>query len=227
MNGMPPKVKICGIASLEDARAVNRHSPDYVGCVVDFPRSPRSVSREAAAAIFAAVAAAPVAVVVNLADGTCRSLTSATACRVVQLSGDESPTWVARRREGLAGEVWKTIHLSAAVPEDELARAVERVGVYREAGVDRFVLDRAKGAGKERQYGGTGETPDWLACARLGETTGASIVLAGGLNPNNVAAAIEAVNPFAVDVSSGVETSPGVKDLRAVAQFVEAVRRAT
>ena len=221
---MPIHVKICGITNLEDALLVSEVGADYVGCVVDFPRSPRSVSAEEAGVIYDAAGATPVAVVVNPGAEQLELIEATARCEVIQLSGDESVEWVAENRGLLDSEVWKTLHLPGQVGDDELAEAVARVEAYLDAGVDRILIDRAKGTGSQKQYGGTGECPDWEACARLIEATGASVVLAGGLNPDNVSAAIETVRPAVVDVSSGVEASPGKKDADGVRRFVEAAR---
>jgi phosphoribosylanthranilate isomerase len=221
---MSVKVKICGITNLEDALVVRDAGADYVGCVIDCPRSPRSVSAKEAQVLFDAAAARPVAVVVNSTAGDLEQIKSTSRCEVLQLSGDETPAWIEEHRELFDSEVWKTLHLSAQAGDRELAEAVAQAEAYRSAGVDRLLLDRAKGVGAGKQYGGTGESPDWGACARLRQATGASVVLAGGLNPETVAEAIQVVGPYAVDVSSGVEASPGRKNAAAVKRFIAAAR---
>lgn len=224
-NATPVSVKICGVTNVDDALLVREADADYVGCVIDVPRSPRSVSADDAQVIFEAAGVTPVAVVVDPAPDALEEIEAGARCEVIQLSGEESVEWVAEHRDWLDSEVWKTLHLSAEVGEDELARVLSLVERYLDAGVDRLVLDRSKGRGEQRQYGGTGESPDWGACARLIGETGASVVLAGGLTPETVGGAIQTVKPYAVDVSSGVEASPGKKDPGAVRRFVEAARR--
>ncbi|PIU87663.1 MAG: N-(5'-phosphoribosyl)anthranilate isomerase [Armatimonadetes bacterium CG_4_10_14_0_8_um_filter_66_14] len=228
-NGAPEaplsvKVKICGITNLEDALVVRDAGADYVGCVIDCPRSPRSVSARQARVLFDVGAAVPVAVVVSPPAGDLERIESTSRCAVVQLSGDETPGWIQEHRRLLGSEVWKTVHLSGQVGAQEFAEAVAQVEAYLSAGVNRVLLDRSKGAGGSKQYGGTGESPDWEACARLRQATGASVVLAGGLGPETVAEAVRLVRPYAVDVSSGVEASPGRKNAAAVERFIAAAR---
>jgi phosphoribosylanthranilate isomerase len=133
---------------------------------------------------------------------------------VVQLHGAESPEIAAALREG-GWTVWKAIRLRE--PE-ELARAVDEYG----AAVDGLLLEGWSPVAP----GGTGTSFDWeaLAARREEMPDSISLILAGGLNPGNVARAASLLRPAVVDVSTGVEHSPGLKDPAAVAAFVAAAR---
>jgi phosphoribosylanthranilate isomerase len=128
---------------------------------------------------------------------------------LVQLSGDEQPAFVAK----VTKPVIKTLHVG---PETTVEEIVERAAAYRCAG---FHLDKAKAG----MRGGTGEAFDWALAAEVARHF--PFLLAGGLTPENVAGAIEQVNPWGVDVSSGVETD-GVKDPERVRAFLRAAKRA-
>lgn len=220
------KVKICGLTNENDAAVVRAAGAEYAGCVLGVPTSPRNVSPEQARRVFAVAGAVGVAVVVNPAAAQLTDVCRTSGCRILQLSGEEPPEWIAENRDALPAEVWKTVHLSGRVEEPEFRRAVGRVRAYLEAGVTRILVDRAGEGGSRRAYGGTGQRPDWNACARLQEATGAPLVLAGGLRPETVPAAIARVHPDVVDVSSGVEAAPGRKDAAAVRAFILAARSA-
>ena len=134
---------------------------------------------------------------------------------VVQLHGDPSPGVVERLRPFFGGEVWAVIRIAGTTLPDN-ATALLNVA-------DAIVLD-AKVAG---QLGGTGTPFDWDSIAKTldRQRVRARIVLAGGLNPENVARAVSIVAPDIVDVSSGVESAPGIKDHARMRAFSDAVRR--
>ena len=130
---------------------------------------------------------------------------------LAQLHGDETPAYC----ESLERPVLRSIRLR---DRSSLLALAEYRG---RAGVRGFILD----AFSESMYGGTGETTDWTLAAEAAKA--APIVLAGGLNPNNVQEAIQKVKPYGVDVSSGVESSPGKKDPAKVQAFVHAAKLVT
>jgi phosphoribosylanthranilate isomerase len=200
-------VKICGLRDAEAARAALDVGADYVGFV--FAPSRRRVSVEEARAIIRTlpVGAPTVGVFVNEPAERVNEVVAACGLACAQLSGDEPPEVVAAVR----GPVLKALRVRGPETAAELER-------YR-GGVSLFVLDAfAPGA-----YGGTGQTCDWSAAAESAARH--PCLLAGGLTPENVGAAIAAVRPRGVDVSGGVEVG-GRKDARRIAAFVEAVRRA-
>jgi len=129
---------------------------------------------------------------------------------LAQLAGDETPQDLA----AMDGKAFK------AVRPRSLPEAEEKSRVFGRPTVPALLVDaHIKGA-----YGGTGETGDWALARQLAAQ--ASILLAGGLNPENVAAAVRAVDPWGVDVASGVESSPGVKDPVKILAFIAAARSA-
>jgi phosphoribosylanthranilate isomerase len=195
------KVKICGITSLDDALLAAEAGADALGFVF-FEKSPRNVEPERAARIIAALP--PFVQVVGLFVNAELQYVNETADRcgldIVQLHGEESPDYcrAVRRR------VMKALRVQGM---ESLAPMAE----YQVAG---FVLD----AYSPNAYGGTGATFDW-ECAIAAKEKG-TVILAGGLGPDNVAAAVAKVAPYGVDVSSGVEHSPGQKDPEKVRQFI-------
>ena len=198
-------LKICGMTRLEDALHAAANGATAIGFVF-WPKSPRYIPPDAAAAIVRELPAhvAPVGVFVNESADVLAATVARVALRLVQLHGDE-------RAEDMT---------MLPVP---LVRSLTLAGT---AGLDAwppgttFLLDAAD---PERR-GGTGVQVDWVRAAQLAAVR--PIVLAGGLTPENVAAAIAAVRPAGVDVSSGVEVAPGIKDPMKVAAFLTRARTA-
>ncbi len=137
-----------------------------------------------------------------------------TGLDVVQLHGASHSRTVSELRRNFGGEVWRVLRVSGASREPDLRAAAE--------GVDAVVVD----AFAEDGLGGTGVPIDWVSLASTLERSGRPprLVLAGGLRPDNVKRAIELVAPDVVDVSSGVESAPGVKDGTLMRAFAEAAR---
>ena len=200
------KIKVCGVRSPEDAVACAELGVDTLGLNF-WPGTARCVDIETAKRIGAAVAGRVelVAVFVDADDEAIRAVRDATGIEWVQLHGSEPPARVA----ALSPRAYKAIRVGTASVR-ELSR--------RYPG-ERILLDAAVPG---VMPGGTGHVFDWALAAEIAEER--PLVLAGGLRPANVGDAIRAVRPFQVDVASGVEKAPGVKDLDAVRAFVEAVR---
>lgn len=201
------KIKICGITRVEDALEAASLGADAVGFVFH-PPSPRYIEPEAAAEIVEKLPAliTVVGVFVDLPREKVREIAARAGLQVIQLSGSESPEYCLS-----LGLKWiKAIRLKE--PEDW--------SLFASYGKDRdFLLDsRVEGS-----HGGTGRTFNWEWAAGAGKY--GRIILAGGLTAENVAQAVRLVNPVGVDVSSGVEKAPGIKDHRKMAAFVQAVRR--
>ncbi len=198
------QVKICGLTDENQALSCVRLGADAIGLVF-FPRSPRHVSDDKARAICGELppGVCTVGVFVNESFETIMKRVEFCGLRGVQLHGDEPPQLVARLRgENLV--VLKALFVSGR-PSLALADRYPATACLVEA------------AGGPLP-GGNARTWDWTAA---GQVAGAMpTVLAGGLNPENVREAIEAANPDAVDVSSGVESSPGTKDIGKVELFV-------
>jgi phosphoribosylanthranilate isomerase len=199
---MSVRVKICGITSPEQAVMAQRAGADALGLVI-YGESSRYVDIQRAAEIRAVIGSQTIAVVllVNADEATVRQVIAEVKPDLLQFHGDESPAFcqqfdfpfirAIRMREGLDIDA--------------------EVAAYKaEAG---FLFD----AWSEDQYGGTGHQFDW---SRLPSSTDYPLILAGGLTPENVASAVSLVSPDMVDVSGGVESSPGVKDAAKVAAFI-------
>jgi phosphoribosylanthranilate isomerase len=213
---MKVEAKICGLGWPEDARRAAQAGADYLGVV--FAPSPRRRVSEEARRIWEGTAARRVGVFVDPDREEAVELAVELAMAVVQLHGSEAPGFCQRIREAGDWAVWKALRVREGV---DPTAAVEK---YAEA-VDGILLE----GWSARGLGGVGARFDWSRVGRLREDwpPGVRLILAGGLNAGNVEGAIESVAPDVVDVSSGVELSPGVKDPAAVSAFLEAVKRAS
>jgi phosphoribosylanthranilate isomerase len=203
-------VKICGLTSVEDARAAVEAGADAVGFVF-WPQSPRAVDVALARAIGDTLppSVVRVGVFVDASAEAMARVADEARLDLLQLHGDETPDAVG----SLCRPAWKALR----VGPDFTARDARRWS-GRVAGL---LLDTRTGAGP----GGTGESFDWSLAAKARESAG-FLMLAGGLTPENVERAITVAAPDGVDVSSGVERAPGRKDAEKVRAFVAAVRRA-
>lgn len=204
-------VKICGLRSVEHALVAATAGADLLGLV--FAPSRRRVSAEEASLIAAAVRRLPtgrprlVGLFVNEHPATIMAVAETVGLDLVQLSGDEPP----EDADAIALPLLKAVRLHGS----------EREAAWvRRAGNDVTLLVDAHVPGA---YGGTGVAADWQRAAALARTT--PLILAGGLTPETVTAAIAAVRPLGVDVSSGIETN-GAKDSAKIEAFVEAARAA-
>lgn len=200
------KVKICGITRLMDAEAAVSMGAAALGFV--FAKSPRRISPEAAAEIALKVPTSVKTVGVFVNEDPVRIEEIAYLCGLdlVQLHGNEPPAVCAQ----LAPHVIKAFRI-----RDEVS--LSKLNAYK--GTVYAVLLDAYQVGVN---GGTGKTFDWKL-AQKAQGKGIPVVLSGGLNPNNISDALTQVNPFAVDVSSGIEKRPGVKDHQKMRQFMEKV----
>jgi len=209
---MLAKVKFCGMTRAQDAALAAEIGASYVGVV--FADGPRRVDPDSAARILDAAGASIKRVgVFGTNDPDEIASTAETAkLDVVQLHRDPSVSDVKAVRRKFRGEVWAAIRIAGShIPGDaEL--------LFDDA--DAIVLD----ARSDNRLGGTGQALPWSALAAdLARDRGSSaVVLAGGLKPNNVASAIRTLGPDVVDVSSGIESSPGIKDPWLMREFYAA-----
>jgi phosphoribosylanthranilate isomerase len=213
------RIKICGITTVEDARAAVEAGADAIGLNF-FRGSPRCVALDRAREIVAVLppGVTKVGVFVNMPAGDVRNVASNLGLDLVQLHGDEPPEYMTKLsgllvlrafRLGADGLTSVSLHLSRCA-----AFQTTFAGVL----LDTF---------RSGQYGGTGHSFDWQRAADYVRLPHAPpLVLAGGLTDENVAAAIAEVRPAAVDTASGVEASPGRKDFGRMMRFVAAARAA-
>lgn len=202
------RIKICGITRPEDARAAIDCGADAIGLVF-YPKSPRAVSIAQAQAIAAVVPpfVTLVALFVDAKASEVGAVVESLPVGLLQFHGDESPDHC----QQFARPWLKAVRVR---PETDIGAIA---GTY--AGARGLLLD----AFQEGVPGGTGRSFDW---SLVGSDVPLPLVLAGGLNPSNVGQGIATVRPFAVDVSGGVESTPGIKDSRRIREFVAAVREA-
>lgn len=207
---LPPtrtRIKICGISSESDAAAAVEAGADAIGLVFA-PNSPRCVDMETAYVIACSLPlfVEPVALFVNAQATTIRRFCERTLIRTIQLHGDEEPALV--RDLSADFRIIRAVRYS----RESLRRWHEEISV------DVLLADGATP--------GKGQAFDWSELAPWRHELEKPLILAGGLNPDNVAHAIGSIKPYAVDVSSGVETSPGRKDPARIHDFCRAVRDA-
>jgi phosphoribosylanthranilate isomerase len=212
---VPVELKFCGLTREADAAYAASLGAAYVGVI--FAESPRRLDPAAASDVLAPARgrAKAVGVFGPVTIETIATVAAETALDVVQLHGDPSPGVVERVRPFFGGEVWAVIRIAGSElpPESTALMSV----------ADAVVLD----AKVQGQLGGTGTSFDWESVARTldRQRVRSRIVLAGGLNHENVAHAVRVVAPDVVDVSSGVESAPGIKDHARMRAFSDAVRR--
>lgn len=210
---MTTLAKICGVTRPDDAAVAANLGAAFLGLNF-WPGSPRVIDlRRAKALARAARTAGPgirlVGVFVDQPVDEMLAIADAVGLDVIQLHGDESPA-VGAAVAATGRAVWKAI---------AIARADDLAAIAAWPGADAYLLDAAGPA-----RGGTGQPIDQTIAAAA-VAAGHRVVLAGGLNAKNVATAIAAVRPWAVDVASGVERAPGDKDPLALHQFLDAARR--
>jgi len=195
------RVKICGITNADDAGHAAACGADALGFVF-YAGSPRCVTPEQARVITAALPPflTRVGLFVNEDPERVRAIVASCGLDVVQLHGDESP---------------QACRLPPCrVIKGVRPRSLAELTALADYPVAALLVDAAVPG----QFGGTGQRADWELAARLAASR--RVILAGGLNPGNVAAAVRQVRPYGVDVASGVEAAPGRKDPELVAQFI-------
>jgi phosphoribosylanthranilate isomerase len=216
-DSLRTRVKICGLTRAEDVRAACALGADAVGFVCH-PASPRFVEPARLAALAQAIAplVTPVLLFVDAPRAVVEAALAGVPQAWLQFHGDESPD----ECNAFGRPYLRAVALGAGVDLLEFERRFARASA---------LLADTPGASATASptaaYGGSGRTFDWNRVpARAAR--GLPLFLAGGLNADNVAAAVTRVRPYAVDVSSGVESAPGVKDTERMRRFIAAVRRA-
>jgi len=201
------RVKICGLTREADRDAAVGAGADALGFISGVPvETPRELDARKAAELVAGVEPFVTSVLVTGPDSVQETVVrqERVGADVVQVHGDLPPASIGGLRERIDASVIVAVDVAS-----------ERVGAYA-AAADGLLVDSTTETG----MGGTGETHDWNRSRELVASVDSPVVLAGGLTPANVGEAVETVDPFGVDVSSGVETGPGQKDHDAVREFV-------
>ena len=197
------RIKICGLSRPQDVAYVNQAKPDWCGFVINFPRSRRSVTPEALRVLRRELDpdVVPVGVFVDRPVEEVTDLLNCGIISIAQLHGHEDEAYVAALRSAAPGkEIWRAFQVCS--PGD-----LERSAAFP---ADRILLDSGQG---------TGRTFDWSLLKHFPRP----YLLAGGLNPENLPAAIRTLRPYGVDLSSGVETD-GFKDFTKIQAAVAAAR---
>jgi phosphoribosylanthranilate isomerase len=197
-------VKICGITRAEDAAVAIEYGASAIGFIF-WAKSPRYVDPAQARTIVQTLPpfVTPVGVFVNASADAMNAVAAQVGLGAVQLHGEETPDLL----DDIASPVVKAV---GQIDADVATRWPSRV---------RLLVD----ADDRVQRGGTGTKADWAAAARLARQR--PIMLAGGITPENVADAVETVRPFGIDVSSGVEDAPGIKNPEKLRALFDALRR--
>ena len=214
---MPVEVKICGLSTPETVDAAIAAGADLVGFVF-YPKSPRNVSIEQAAdlASRARGKASIVALVVDADDALLAAINCGVDPDLFQAHGSESPERIAAMTALTGKPVIKAIRVKDAT---DIAAAEAFTRVASMILYDAKAPETLKGA----LPGGNGLSFDWTL---LGDRPAPAFMLSGGLNPDNVADGIRMTGAPVVDVSSGVESSPGIKDVHLIRKFIEAAKSA-
>ncbi|MGS2723292.1 phosphoribosylanthranilate isomerase [Porticoccus sp. GXU_MW_L64] len=204
---MATRVKICGITSVDDARQALDVGADAIG-VVFYEPSPRAVSVQQVRQIASAVGpfVTLVGLFVNASADTINNVLKSVPLQLLQFHGDEPPEFCEQ-----FGMPWcKAIRMA---PDLDVVAEAEKF-----ANAQALLFD----AWQKDKYGGTGKVFEWQRVPQLGKP----VILAGGLNPDNVVEAVKTVRPYAVDVSGGVEAAKGVKSPEKMQQFIERAKSA-
>ncbi|KGT47883.1 phosphoribosylanthranilate isomerase [Acinetobacter sp. HR7] len=209
---MRTRAKICGITRVEDVHAVVNAGCDAIGFVF-YPPSPRSVTLEQAETLVQAVSAyvQAVGLFVNSSADDIQSILKTVPLDILQFHGDETPEQCQSIGKQVGRRWYKAIQVKPGLD------VVAEIQNYQDAGASAVLLD----AWHPDLKGGTGHSFDWTTFPKLN----IPLILAGGLNPDNVEQAILTTRAYAVDVSGGVESAKGIKDQQLIERFMQGVHR--
>ena len=198
------KIKICGLKCPEDIAYVNEAKPDYCGFIIEFPKSSRNVTGNQVRILIAELDKniIPVGVFVNAAPERVEELLLDGTIRIAQLHGQEDDDYIRRIQKNTGSQVIKAFSVKAA----------QDIELALKSPADYILLDQGGG--------GTGQTFDWSLIPEIKRP----FFLAGGLGPDNLEQAVDTIRPYAVDLSSSVETG-GVKDRSKILEAVSLVHK--
>ena len=203
-HGSRTRIKICGLTRPEDIQAVNQAKPDFAGFIVEFPKSRRNVTVEQLKALREELddSILPVGVFVNAPVELPAQLLNEGTIALAQLHGQENESYIAELKAHTDKPVIKAFSIKTA---DDMENALQSPADY-------ILLDQGSG--------GTGKTFDWSLIPKIERP----FFLAGGIGEENLEQAIREIHPFAVDLSSSVETD-GVKDPEKIRKLMETIRK--
>ena len=221
------QTKICGTTSEKDAQLAAQYGADYFGVVVEVDFSPRSLTIEQAEPLFTDPATAAVALVFHMKPARLQQLISQLNPFAVQFLHLEEVSLIRElKKQHPSLQLWQSIHLPEAGQEVDFKSFQNTVRQYIDAGIDLLIFDTVAVMKGVTKFGGTGLTSDWTIVKKLLDQVAAEVPvwLAGGINPDNVIEAINTVQPAGVDLCSGVEAEPGIKDPEKVRKLIENTR---
>ena len=209
---MRTRAKICGITRVEDVHAVANAGCDAIGFVF-YPPSPRHVNLEQAEILIRAIPAyvQAVGLFVNSHADEIQAILNKVPLDILQFHGDETPEQCQAIAQQVGRRWYKAIQVQ---PDLDVIAEIQR---YQDAGASAVLLD----AWHPDLKGGTGHSFDWDTFPKLN----IPLILAGGLNPDNIEQAILTTQAYAVDVSGGVESAKGIKDQQLIERFMQGVHR--
>ena len=198
------KIKICGLKRPEDIAYVNEAKPDYCGFIIEFPKSSRNVTGDQVRILIAELDKniIPVGVFVNAAPERVEELLLDGTIRIAQLHGQEDDDYIRRIQKNTGSQVIKAFSVKTA----------QDIELALKSPADYILLDQGGG--------GTGQTFDWSLIPEIKRP----FFLAGGLGPDNLEQAVDMIRPYAVDLSSSVETD-GVKDRSTILEAVNLIHK--
>ncbi len=209
------KAKICGTTNLEDVRLAADEGADCFGVVIEVDFSSRSLTVEEAASLFSDPPIPGVALVFKMKAERIETLIETLDPFAVQFLGETDPAFLKDLKKAYPSvELWQSVHLPEAGEETDLGHVRKTIDDYLRAGVDSLLFDTVAMSKGRKKFGGTGKTSDWNVVKRLMDAirSPVPIWLAGGINPENVGNALDTVDPYGIDLCSGVESDPGKKD---------------
>ncbi len=211
LNKTRVRAKICGLTQIDDVQAAVSAGVDAIGLVF-YPPSPRAVSAEYAKILLQSIPAyvQVVGLFVNASLNEIQQVLRQVSLDILQFHGDETPEQCQNIAQITQRRWYKAIQMQ---PDIDILAMID---AYQKAGASAILLD----AWHPELKGGTGHAFDWSEFPKLN----IPLILAGGLNPNNIQDAILATQPYAVDVSGGVESSKGIKDPKLIQQFMQGVQ---
>lgn len=209
---MRTRAKICGITRIEDINSVVHAGADAIGLVF-YPPSPRNVSIELAQSLLQHIPAyvQVVGLFVNATAGEIATVLKQVPLDILQFHGDETPLQCQQIAQQVGRRWYKAIQVKSDLD------VVAEIQKYQDAGASAVLLD----AWHPDLKGGTGHSFDWTTFPKLN----IPLILAGGLNPDNIEQAILTTHAYAVDVSGGVESAKGIKDQQLIERFMQGVLR--
>ena len=209
---MRTRAKICGITRIQDINSVVHAGADAIGLVF-YPPSPRSVTLVQAEILIQTVPAyvQAVGLFVNSSADEIQTILKSVPLDILQFHGDETP----EQCQSIARQVGRRWYKAIQVKSD--LDVVTEIQKYQDAGASAVLLD----AWHPDLKGGTGHSFDWTTFPKLN----IPLILAGGLNPDNIEQAILTTHAYAVDVSGGVESAKGIKDQQLIERFMQGVLR--